>query len=87
MKEKESAIPLQTTIYPSEQYQPLNHERLLYCNKCKTDEMNNIPNAKCSKCGNRMLKVVFSALSGERITGNELVKTVSGSTLRDGKST
>lgn len=49
--------------------------------------MNNIPNAKCSKCGNRMLKVVFSALSGERITGNELVKSASGSTFRDGEST
>lgn len=46
--------------------------RLLFCPKCETDTTNDKLNARCTDCNSPLLTVVFSKLTGERLTRKSL---------------
>lgn len=56
--------------------------RELYCPRCKTYIMNDIPNPTCQECFGYLITVIYN-LEGERMTGNdELANRISNATQR-----
>jgi hypothetical protein len=48
--------------------------RLLYCPRCKRDEINDKLDPICFSCKGKLLTVTFSMLTGQRLTGLEFPK-------------
>lgn len=49
-------------------------KREVYCMTCKDTFISNLPAPKCELCGNDLIVVIKSMLTGKRLTGeNELV--------------
>lgn len=60
--------------------------REVWCPQCKVDTISDVPGAKCEKCGEFLITILYSSLTGERLTGaNELAKRDSSPASRTGK--